>query len=69
MNRPLKGDSWADLEAKFGDNETLDMYHLDIWGILITERLKNAIEANQLTGVKISECPPDFKIASSGAKA
>lgn len=79
---PLKGDSWTDLEAKFGDNtftivdavmepgfETLDMYHLDIWGILITERLKNAIEANQLTGVKIKECPLDFKIASYGVKA
>jgi hypothetical protein len=78
---PLKGDSWSDLEVKFGDNtfaiadavmnpefETVDMYHIDIWGILITERVKNAIEANQLTGVKIKECPLDFKIASSGGK-
>ncbi|MBT1709409.1 hypothetical protein KK062_14295 [Fulvivirgaceae bacterium PWU5] len=78
---PLKGDSWPDLKAKFPDStftiadavmnpefETLDMYDLDIWGILITERVKNAIEANQLTGVKIKECPLDFRIASSGRK-
>jgi hypothetical protein len=73
---PVKGDSWSDLEEKFGDDtfafvdavmnpefEMLDIYHIDIWGILITERVKNAIEASQLTGVKIKECPLDFKIA------
>lgn len=35
--------------------------------ILISERLKNAIEAAKLTGIKITECPIDFEISDKGA--
>lgn len=75
---PVKVDSWTALQEKFKGVlftfaeavmtlafEELDMFYTDIWGIIITERLKNAIEESQLTGVKIKECPLDFKIASS----
>lgn len=41
----------------------LDMYYMDIWGILITERLKEAIEKANLTGVKITECPIEFEFS------
>ena len=35
----------------------IDMYYFN--GILITERLKNAIESAHLTGIEIGECPID----------
>jgi hypothetical protein len=74
---PVKGKTMPELYEKFGADtftfadavmqpefEALDMFHLDLWGILITERLKNAIEASTLTGVAIRECPLDFTIGS-----
>jgi len=39
----------------------VDMYYFN--GILISERLKNAIEAANLTGVKITECPIEFEFS------
>ncbi len=41
----------------------LDMYYMDIYGIIISERLKEAIEAAHLTGVKIVECPLRFEFS------
>jgi hypothetical protein len=41
----------------------IDMYYLDIHGILITQSLKDAIEKADLTGMKISECSIDFEFS------
>ena len=44
--------------------ETIDMTHLGVIGIVISERLKNAIEEANLTGVKIIPCPIEFHLSN-----
>ncbi|MEY5047564.1 MAG: hypothetical protein RLZZ175_923 [Bacteroidota bacterium] len=44
--------------------ETIDMTHLGVIGIVISERLKNAIEEANLTGVKITTCPIEFHLSN-----
>ena len=46
------------------DYKDVDMYYLDSYQILISERLKNAIEKANLTGVKITPCPIEFHLSN-----
>ncbi len=46
------------------DFKDVDMYYLDSYQILISERLKNAIEEANLTGVKITPCPIEFHLSN-----
>ncbi len=50
----------AVMKPKF---EHLDLFQTYDYGLLISERLKDAIEAAKITGVKITECPIEFEIA------
>ncbi len=50
----------AVMKPKFRELDVLFTYH---YHLLISERLKNAIEAANITGVKITECPVAFEIA------
>lgn len=72
----VKGSSMEEVSGKFGaesftferavmqpEFRELDMYHVDIYGMLIADRLKNAIESANLTGVKITECPIEFEFS------
>ena len=43
---------------------TLDICWVGIFEILISERLKDAIENAQLTGISIKECPLNFEISN-----
>ena len=54
LETPLITFEKAVMHPEFRD---IDMYHFN--GILITERLKNAIESARLKGIEMGECPID----------
>jgi len=72
----VKGNSMEEVSQKFGaesftferavmlpEFRNIDMYYMDIHGILITLPLKEAIEHADLTGVKITECSIEFEFS------
>lgn len=74
LGEPIRGNNIEEVYEKLGSKlvtferavmlpefRNIDMYFFN--GILITERLKNAIETANLTGVKITECPIEFEFS------
>ena len=57
-------DKWgfnkAALKPEFND---LDLCWFTNLGIIISEKLKNAIESADLTGIEITECPVEFEVS------
>ncbi len=56
----------AVMQAEF---EHIDMMYIDGYGIMISPRLKEAIEAANLKGIAITSCPIEFDIAKAGELA
>ncbi len=64
IENQLESSSWffesAVMKPEF---EEIDLCFLNRYRILISERLKNAIEEANLTGVKITPCPIEFHLS------
>ncbi len=67
LDQLLKENAWnigfnkAVMKAAFAQ---LDMVYILLFGIIISPRLKEAIETANLKGVKITTCPIEFEIAT-----
>ncbi|MDJ1482965.1 hypothetical protein QNI16_20855 [Cytophagaceae bacterium YF14B1] len=64
LKKEKKWDMWGFYRAVMKPEfREVDVYEMDYYGIVISERLKEAIESAQLTNVSITPCPIEFEIS------